>query len=475
MKTFRTLAPTCVALMLTSVSAFADSAGLQLTALDRYVAMPDSHYKYEVTKTVKGDGYTTFIVDMTSQKYLTEKEVNLPIWEHVMTVTVPDIVSSDVGYLFISGGDKSNPTPESAPGQDIVLARETRTVVTTLYMVPNQPLVFVADETSSRSEDASIAYTWDKYLRSGDDRWPLRLPMTKSAVRAMDTVTDLMASNQGGEMQVDQFVVAGGSKRGWTAWTTAAVDKRVVAIIPIVIDMLNIEESFKHHFEVYGKYAQAVSDYTSMGIMKWMGTPEYKELLKIVEPYEYRDRLNLPKFLLNSTGDQFFLPDSWQFYWDELVGEKHLRYVPNADHSMAGTDAFDSVLAWYDAIVNNVSMPRYSWDVSDDGTITVLTLDDPIEVLLWQAHNPEDRNFMKDVIGDAYRSTPLQGVEPGKYVVKLNPPKRGFTAYYIEMAYPSGLKVPFKFSTGIKIVPDVTQHKWRKATRKEIMEEPRHQ
>ena len=37
-----------------------------------------------------------------------------------------------------------------------------------------------------KSEDAIIAYTWDKYMRTGDERWPLRLPMTKSAVRGMD-------------------------------------------------------------------------------------------------------------------------------------------------------------------------------------------------------------------------------------------------------------------------------------------------
>ena len=47
----------------------------------------------------------------------------------------------------------------------------------------------------------------------------------------------------------------------------------------------------------------------------------------------------MPKFMVNSAGDQFFLPDSWRFYFDDLKGEKYLRYVPNADHALKDTDA----------------------------------------------------------------------------------------------------------------------------------------
>ena len=65
-----------------------------------------------------------------------------------------------------------------------------------------------------------------------------------------------------------------------------------------------------------------------------LNTPEFKALMRIEEPYQYRDRLTMPKLILNASGDQFFLPDSSQFYFDGLRGEKHLRYVPNADHSL---------------------------------------------------------------------------------------------------------------------------------------------
>ncbi len=438
----------------------ADGNGLALTALDHYVRAPDDNYRYSVLQVVQGDGYRTFILEMTSQQWLTEAEVNLPLWEHFMVIVVPDVVESDIGFLTITGGSKANSAPNSAQATDVKRAMDTQTVVSTLYMVPNQPLVFVNDNGRQRTEDAIIAYTWDKFFRTGDEQWPLRLPMTKAAVRAMDTVTDLLASEQGGGVDVKQFVVAGGSKRGWTTWTTAIVDERVVAIMPIVIDLLNVGESFKHHFSVYGSYSPAVIDYVTNGNINWIGTARWDELMDLVEPYEYRDRLELPKFLLNSTGDEFFLPDSWQFYWDDLVGEKHVRYVPNSNHSMDGTDVFDSIDAWYHAFVHNVKMPRYSWNVDVDGAITVFSLDKPTQVLLWQAHNPEIRNFTQAVIGRAYTSTPLNEIEPGVYQAKLEPPSQGYTAYYVEMHYPSGTEEPFKFSTGVKVVPDVTEYKW---------------
>src|SRR5205823_7237776 len=169
------------------------------------------------------------------------------------------------------------------------------------------------------------------------------------AVRAMDAVTAFCATNESGKVNTDGFVVVGGSKRGWTTWTTAAVDKRVVAIIPCVIDLLNIEPSMLHHYAAYGFWAPSIGNYTALRIMDWTGTPQHRALMKIEEPYEYRHRLTMPKFMINAADDQFFLPDSWQFYFNDLQGVKYLRYVPNAEHSLGGSDAFISVLACYNA------------------------------------------------------------------------------------------------------------------------------
>lgn len=422
------------------------------TALDKYVAAPDPSYKYELVSKMPGKGYTAYVLDMTSQTWRKPNEVNRTLWKHWMTIVVPDEVKSTKSLLFIAGGSNNSSAPKSADEQYVRVALSTKSVVTELKMVPNEPLTF-ADDKKPRTEDEIIAYTWDKYLKTGDENWPLRLPMTKAAVRAMDTVQSFCAKT--GKINIDGFVVAGGSKRGWTTWTTAAVDKRVVAIIPFVIDLLNIEPSFRHHYEAYGYYAPAVADYEEMGIMNWAGTPQYRALMRIEEPFEYRQRLTMPKFIINATGDQFFVPDSWQFYFHELPGVKYLRYVPNAEHSLKGTDALMTLTACYSAVLTGTELPEFTWRRDPDGAIRVRTKDKPSAVKLWQVTNPGARDFRLTSIGPKWRSTPLTEVADGEYVGKVPTPARGWTAYMVELTFPNGASlVPFKFTTGVYVTPD---------------------
>src|SRR4029077_13375620 len=105
--------------------------------------------------------------------------------------------------------------------------------------------------------------------------------MVKSAVRAMDTVTALLASEPGGKTDVTKFVVAGGSKRGWTTWLTGAVDRRVVAIVPIVIDVVNVKACSINPFCAYGFWAPAIGDYTRHKVHERSETPEYAALMRL--------------------------------------------------------------------------------------------------------------------------------------------------------------------------------------------------
>jgi PhoPQ-activated pathogenicity-related protein len=423
-------------------------------ALDRYVALTDLSFRYVPVTTISGEGFTAHVLELTSQRWRDSAEVNRPLWRHSLTIVVPDEVSSDTALLLIAGGSNENQIPARINPLLALAAVANRSVTAELRMVPNQPLIF-AGESDSRTEDGIIAYSWDKYLRTGDDGWPLRLPMTKSVVRALDAITGFCGTSAGGRVEVCRFVLAGASKRGWTAWTTAAIDRRVVAIIPLVIDLLNIEASFEHHYRAYGFWAPAIAAYQASGIMRWAGTAELAALLKIEDPFSYRERLTQPKFIINSAGDQFFLPDSSSFYFDELPGEKYLRYVPNTDHSLHGSDARESAFAFYGAIAAGEPRPRFSWRFEPDGSIAVDAETRPIAVALWQATNPSARDFRLQAIGPAYRRSDLAPTGGGRFTANLAPPPRGWTAYFAELTFPSRGLFPFKFTTGVRVVPEI--------------------
>jgi PhoPQ-activated pathogenicity-related protein len=450
------------------VAGFA-SAQSQQTALDRYVAQKDSVYGWKEVRTIPGNGYRTRVLELTSQTWRSEKEVDHPVWKHWITIVQPDKITSTKGMLFIGGGSVTTPMPEKPAERSVRIAMETGTVVADLTNVPNQPLHFADSPEKGRTEDDVIAYSRVKHFQTKDDTWLVRLAMVKSGVRAMDAIQEFLATEAGGHVKVDKFVVAGGSKRAWTTWLVGAVDPRVCAIIPIVIDALNSEEVTKHQFEAYGFFGPALKDYVNHGIFPHMiGTPEYKAVLAIEDPYNYRDRpaLKMPKFLINASGDQFFLPDNSQFYYKDLPEEKHIRYVPNAKHNLEGSDSTDSILAFYAAIVNATPRPRFTWTKQKGGAIVVNVIDAPSEVKLWQATNPNARDFRVDTIGKAYTSTILKEEKKGVYVAQIPKPEKGFTAFFVELTYPSGIKVPFKFSTEVSVVPDVLPFQWKDAAKK---------
>ena len=418
------------------------------TALDRYVHAPDPNFKYDLVRTTPGKGFTTLVYDLTSQKWRSEKDVDHPIWHHWLTLVVPDKVTQTTGFLFLTGGSITSAAPAQADAVVVAIATGTGSVAAELRGIPNEPLLFTGEK-EPRTEDAAIVYTWDKFLRGGDETWPLRLPMTKAAVRAMDAVT-LIAKEKGST--VDHFVVSGASKRGWTTWTTAAVDKRVVAIAPLVIDCLNFETSLVHHFRAYGFWAPAIEDYTNMKIPSWLGTPQMKKLVEIEDPFSYRDRLTMPKLIVNSAGDQYFLPDSSQFYFNALPGEKEIRYVPNTKHDLSPSDVRENLASWYAAIVNKETRPHTDWTFEKDGSIHFRASGKPEQVVMWQANNPKARDFRLDSIGKAYTSTVLTDQGNGLYVAKA-PAGAGWTAFFVEATY-AGKPGPQKITSGVRVTPD---------------------
>ena len=294
-------------------------------------------------------------------------------------------------------------------------------------------------------------------MASGDPTWLARFPMVKASVRAMDTVQSFLAQNARPSQQVEHFVVAGASKRGWTTWVTGAVDNRVSAIAPVVIDVLNLDANMRHHYAAYGFWAPAVGDYVQHNIFQRRDDPRLRKLYTLVDPYYYLDRLQIPKMIINGSGDEFFLPDSSRFYFGALHGEKHLSYVPNAGHSLNG-DALETLASFFKSIATDTPRPGINWSTQADGSIRVTSDSAPQRVTLWQAHNVQARDFrleMKDVYDNGYVATELAVQDDGSYVATPAQFNEGWSAYFVEFEFREGDNEVLRLTTDITITPDV--------------------
>lgn len=491
------------------------------TALDQYVAQPDGNYSYYVTNTTYSGLFGSWkgtLLNMTSQFWLPAEEVGAgSVWTHQLVVIVPkQITDPSLGILWITGGDVGDGAPSSS-SEDMVLTSTMATaagqISAALFQIPNQPIVMPGDPTKEqRKEDAVLAWGWMKYVtahnagQTPDPRWLPRLPMTKAAVRAMDTVAAwaatsgdvadaleaggharnyyAMSGGDGTAGNLSRFIVAGASKRGWTTWTTAAVDKRVVAMAPVVLDALHVDKFLHTQWQSYGGFTFALADYTALNITQMVDTPGFAALQSVVDPASYLDRYaGIPKLVVDATGDEFLMPMDDADWWDELPEPKKRLMVQNTDHSLATgiVEVLDSVPQWMSAFARGQSEPEFQWEVSADGTrITLNTTTKPSKVQVWTAvtgnleYGTQRRDFRmvtatspcpyKVVSGDLclipiqWNATTLKPTTPGGggYIAHFDPPApgSGWRGFLIEVQFPShDVLRPFIYSTQCSLIP----------------------
>jgi PhoPQ-activated pathogenicity-related protein len=424
------------------------------TLLKDYVHTPDSTFRYEIVHSVTGEEVDFHVLKMYSQHWLTAEIVDKTEWWHWVSIVIPKNTPHETGMLWIGGGSTNSKMPEKPDPLILAASSQTNSIVAQIHNVPFQPIIFANDTFGERYEDEIISYGWRKFLEGGakdeDAIWLARLPMTKAAKLAMDAMTAVVKDKY--NKNLSSFVVGGASKRGWTTWTTAAVDDRVVAIIPVVIDLLNLVPSFQHHWRNYGYWAPAVGDYVREGVMDWVGTPEFDRMMEITEPYSFLSEYDMPKLLINAAGDEFFQPDSWKFYWDALPGEKHIMYVPNFGHGVGESDALPNLISFYGSILTKSARPSYEWKIDGD-KIMVKTdpKNRPISVKLWSAYNPLERNFMIDAFGPNWVAEEIKLPENGELEVFMKTPETGYRGYFVELTYAG--ESPLKVTSGIDVLP----------------------
>ena len=435
-------------------------------ALANYVSTPDPSYHWSLAYQAAGpnDAYQYYVLSMTSQTWR-QGDVNDPVWDHWMQIIVPaGATVSKTALLYITGGSNTMSIPTTPDDAMVSTSLTTHTITAELRIVPNESVYFFGENPITyRSEDDIIAYTYDQYMKHigepGNETWPLLLPMVKSAVRAMDTVQAFIPQITSGANQVDNFIVTGYSKRGWTTWLTTAVDDRIIASIPGVFDNPNQGPQMVHQYEVLGKFSEQVAPYSKMQVFERLKTPEGELLSRIVDPYRYlqNGRFEKPKLILNSAGDEFFMPDSSQFYFADLPGtNNYLRYIPNTGHGL-DVRAIQSTITFTDAVINGRQLPKFSWTVEPNGEIHVHTVDTPSQVLMWQVTNPVSRDFRHGYNPSlVWTSSVLSDTGDGNYVGSVPYPATGATAFLVELTYPSGIVgMPYVFTTDVRVNSDL--------------------
>jgi PhoPQ-activated pathogenicity-related protein len=431
------------------------SLALQAAAVDRapatgplaeYVTAKDDSYQW--FKRSEGSVLTCKYAELilTSQTWR-----GIP-WKHQLFLLKPAQVDPAARHavLMIAGGNWNDKIADPAtqlklPGEAqilAVLAESLKMPMAILLHVPQQPIF------DGKREDQIIAYTFREFLKSGDDTWPLLAPMTKSAVRAMDASQEAMKKEWG--VDVATFTITGASKRGWTTWLTGAVDDRAIAIAPMVIDMLNMSPHTKLQKESFGgKSSEQIDDYN--GLDEQIDTPRGLALRKIVDPWEYRDRLTQPKLIMLGTNDRYWPLNACDLYWNDLRGEKHLIYVPNNGHGLpdrarlvAGLNALNR------RVLTGQPLPRLEWGFKNgDGHVQLSIVSDvrPSRVQVWSA-KAKTLDFRDS------EWTPIDAELADAAFVHRQPlPAEGYAALLGEAVFHEGTENQFWLSTNLRIVP----------------------
>ncbi|MCA9163844.1 MAG: hypothetical protein KDA62_12730 [Planctomycetales bacterium] len=418
----------------------------EIGPLAEYVAQPDASYGW--TKLHEGAiGGTDYCeLRLTSQTW---KDI---VWKHQLFVIRPKSVKADSHHalLFIAGGrwrdeyDQAN-GPTRLPREATLfatLAEQIGTPIAVLLQVPHQPIL------GDRYEDQAIAYTFAQYLKTGDEQWPLLLPMVKSAVRGMDAISDFAAEQW--KLDVKTFTVTGASKRGWTTWLTGAVDPRATAIAPMVIDMLNMATQMDHQKKTFGQFSEQIDDYTRLGLQDRLKTPAGKSLQAIVDPFSYRERLSQPKLILLGTNDAYWPLDAANLYWDQLKGPKYLLYVPNNGHGLNDYARIaGSLNALHQHTARGKRLPQMKWDFQEEaGKLQLQVNSDiaPDQVRAWMAKSPT-RDFRK---ATWYSLDCRRDGET--FTHQLETPTDGYAALFGEAVFSRDEPLAYFLSTNVRII-----------------------
>jgi PhoPQ-activated pathogenicity-related protein len=462
------------------------------TPLDEFVAVDDGHFNWSYTgvKLAGSGGWDGYVYNMTSQMWLSFADVNRPVWWHWLVIIIPHNLNRSVSHkavLYISS--EGNDHPESVPTRDsghlfvaTNLSVAAGTPAAVLFQVPNQPLWFPCNPYHEMlGSDQAIALTWWHFIRNTSaPQWVLELPMTKAAVRALDAMEMIVPLYT--NMPCTEFAVTGESKRGWTAWLVAAADPkpgRVIAVIPIVLDALNLVQFAHRQWQFYGAWTFAFRPYVQFNFTADLDLPATQKLMEIIDPYFYRERLTMPKFAINAVGDEFQMVDDQRYWAHNMSGEMNVLMLKNAEHDLftGVRELQDAVAAFWQAVSQGYARPNYTWFIEKNtGEITVTTNIVPKMVSVsfswsgegvsrgkrdfrWAAINATPCWEKVSQSGACLRpllwfTTNATKINETAYSARLDYPSEGWLGFFIEVFWANPFGPDFHFTSPTSVIPD---------------------
>ena len=211
------------------------------------------------------------------------------------------------------------------------------------------------------------------------------------------------------------------------------------AIAPIVIDTLNMPEQMKNQMNAFGKPSEMIKDYTDRKLVPIPDTTEARKLWQMIDPWVYREKLTLPKMIINGANDPYWPLDALNSYWDDLKGDKWVLYVPNAGHDLRESDAngkkellpvraVNTLAAFAYSQIFDKPMPGLTWVCDEKEGICRLEVKSAAKakaVRIWKAES-KTRDFRK-----ARWEVDPSAMSPAV----VNAPDKGFRAFYAETEY----------------------------------------
>ncbi|WP_017349363.1 PhoPQ-activated protein PqaA family protein [Pantoea sp. A4] len=381
---------------------------------------------------------------LMSQSWSPDGLVTPMAWQHDVNIYIPPNPRGDLALIAVDLDERTNAET----------AYYSHTIVVSLNNVPSVDLTYQGDK-APREEDDSIARSWQLYMDKPAlrARLPLHVPMA-----AAISQTIRLAKAELKQQHIDKFVVTGASKRGWATWLAGISDPAVVAIVPFVADVLNTQKMVQHMYQTYGgNWPIAFGPYYQNHTDMEYKTAHFAELMKIEDPMQYmgtdqQQRLAIPKYIVNASGDDFFPPDNAKFYYNALPGVKSLRMAPNSDHIGINRFFRSSLVTFLDRLQEKRPLPVINESLEQQSTSKLLRLsfsEKPVRIEVWRAVNPTARDF-RLACGIRYGSSALVVPADNKVDVSLAYYGSGWQAMFVEATFDDG----YVATSQVYITPD---------------------